>query len=302
MVDTPKKDDNKGRKDPVENNSPVAPPKHRRQRCRSKPHREKDGNTSTGDNNTPENTEDHEAPVEPQSEQDEWEEGQVDPENPIGNEGLEDGSYIPISEEDESLGDEEFIVPEEPFEQERFKRRLIATTRSLKKKQRQLQADQDLLNDRWTDVLAAKEYGLKRPTKNYPKRKLLPQFNDKAPEPISPKHNAVDGPDRPLRGLDRAATQAEHPPAPPRHKGRETTATGYTYDLWQDLDNRAGQTIYQYKDQGGGPQREKMAIKPGATNTTSPGPKIAYGHHLNRIMTWPDTEAPHTPYASPTRQ
>ena len=51
-------------------------------------------------------------------------------------------------------------MPEEPLEQERFKRRLIATARSLKKKQLQLQADQDLLNDRWTEVLAAKEYGL----------------------------------------------------------------------------------------------------------------------------------------------
>ena len=72
-----------------------------------------------------------------------------------------------------SLGNEDFIMPEEPLEQERFKRRLIATARSLKKKQQQLQADQDLLNDRWTDVLAAEEYGLKRPAKSYPKRKLL---------------------------------------------------------------------------------------------------------------------------------
>ena len=65
-------------------------------------------------------------------------------------------------------------MPEEPLEQERFKRQFIAATRSLKKKQQRLQADQDLLNDKWTDVLAAKEYGLKRPTKSYPKRKLLP--------------------------------------------------------------------------------------------------------------------------------
>ena len=54
-----------------------------------------------------------------------------------------------------SLGNEDFIVPEEPLEQERFKRRLIATARSLKKKQHQLQADQGLLNDRWNDVLGA---------------------------------------------------------------------------------------------------------------------------------------------------
>ena len=77
-----------------------------------------------------------------------------------------------------SLGTEDFIVPEEPLKQERFKRRLIATARSLKKKQQQLQADQDLLNDRWTDVLAAEEYGLKHPAKSYPKRKLLHQFDD----------------------------------------------------------------------------------------------------------------------------
>ena len=32
-----------------------------------------------------------------------------------------------------SLGDEDFIVPEEPLEQERFKRRLIVTSRSLKR-------------------------------------------------------------------------------------------------------------------------------------------------------------------------
>ena len=66
-----------------------------------------------------------------------------------------------------SLGNEDFIVPEEPLEQERFKLQLIATARSLKKKQQHLQADKDLLNDRWTDVLAAEEYNLKRPAKSY---------------------------------------------------------------------------------------------------------------------------------------
>ena len=82
-----------------------------------------------------------------------------------------------------SLGTEDFIVPEEPLEQERFKRQLIAIARSLKKKQQQLQADQDLLNDRWTNILAAEEYGPKRPTKGYPKHRLLPQFDEGATEP-----------------------------------------------------------------------------------------------------------------------
>ena len=54
-----------------------------------------------------------------------------------------------------SLGTEDFIVPEEPLEQERFKRQLLATSRGLKKKQQELQANQVLLNDRWTEALAA---------------------------------------------------------------------------------------------------------------------------------------------------
>ena len=62
---------------------------------------------------------------------------------------------MPLSEDEVSLGDEEFIVPEDLVEQERFKRRLMATTNSLKKKQQQLQVDQVLLADRCTEVLAA---------------------------------------------------------------------------------------------------------------------------------------------------
>ena len=41
---------------------------------------------------------------------------------------------MPLSEDEISLGDDEFGVPEDPVEQERFKRRLLATARSLKKK------------------------------------------------------------------------------------------------------------------------------------------------------------------------
>ena len=75
---------------------------------------------------------------------------------------------MPPSEDEASLDDDEFTVPEDPIEQERFQRRLMATTRSLKKKQQQLKADQDRLVDRWTEVLAAKEYELERPSKSYP--------------------------------------------------------------------------------------------------------------------------------------
>ena len=48
---------------------------------------------------------------------------------------------MPPSEDEISLGDDEFGVPEDPVEQERFKCRLMATAWSLKKKQQQLQAD-----------------------------------------------------------------------------------------------------------------------------------------------------------------
>ena len=42
------------------------------------------------------------------------------------------------SEDEASLDDDEFVEPEDPVEQERFKRRLIATANSLKKKQQLL--------------------------------------------------------------------------------------------------------------------------------------------------------------------
>ena len=113
-------------------------PKHRRQRRRSKSRHGKDSNAGIGDNDTLENAEYPEAPIEPTPEQDDWEEGQVNPDDPVGNEDSEDSNYLPISKDDVSLGDEDFIVPEEPLEQERFKRQLIATARSLKKKQLQL--------------------------------------------------------------------------------------------------------------------------------------------------------------------
>ena len=81
---------------------------------------------------------------------------------------------MPPSKDEASLDDDEFGVPEDPVEQECFKCRLIATANSLKKKQQQLRADQDLLADRWTEVLAAEEYKLEHPSKSYPKHMLLP--------------------------------------------------------------------------------------------------------------------------------
>ena len=41
---------------------------------------------------------------------------------------------MPPSEDEASLDDDEFVVPEDPVEQESFQRRLMDTARSLKKK------------------------------------------------------------------------------------------------------------------------------------------------------------------------
>ena len=98
---------------------------------------------------------------------------------------VEDDNYMPPSKYEASLDDDEFVVPEDPVEQERFKRRLMAMASSLKKKQQQVRADQDLLADRWTEVLVAEDYKLERPSKSYPKRRLLPQLEEEATKPTS---------------------------------------------------------------------------------------------------------------------
>ena len=82
---------------------------------------------------------------------------------------------------------------------------------------------------------------------------MLPQFDDEALEPVLPAHNAAD---RPSRGRDKAANQAEHHPALPRRKNRDTTAQGHTYDLRHDLENRAGQTRSIYGSRGRAPMRD----------------------------------------------
>jgi hypothetical protein len=151
---------------------------------------------------------------------------------------VEDNNYTPPSEDEASLDDNEFVVPEDPVKQERFKRRLMATASSLKKKQQQLRADQDLLPDRWTEVLADKEYELERPSKSYPKRRLLPRLEEEAPKPTSPAHDEAD---RPPRGRDREASRPSTQAAP-RTKARENAP-----DLRDMLEDKARQTRSIYR-------------------------------------------------------
>ena len=121
MVDTPEQKDDDGTQDPDEDKPVDEPPKHRRQRRRSRSCWAKDSNTGTGDNDTPDNAEEPDHATEPAVEHDEREEGQVNPDELTDREDSEDSNYLPASEEYVSLGNKDFIVPEEPFKQEGFK-------------------------------------------------------------------------------------------------------------------------------------------------------------------------------------
>ena len=54
-------------------------------------------------------------------------------------------------------------------------------------------------------------------------------------------------------------------------------------------------------DHGGVPRCATMAIRPNVTNMTTSGPKTADEPHPSYVTTWPDIEAPHSPFASLTK-
>ena len=81
----------------------------------------------------------------------------------------------------------------------------------MKKQKQRLKTAQDTLNQRWNKVLDTEgKCGDDRHTKSYPKRKLLPKFDDEAAAPIPPKHNTATRPDQPPHGRGRAATDTAH--------------------------------------------------------------------------------------------
>src|SRR3954466_7436429 len=133
------------------------------------------------------------------------------------------------SEDEASLDDDEFVVPSDPPEQERFKRRLLATANSLKKKQQQLRADQDLLPDRWTEVLVAEEYELECFSKSYPKRRPLPLSEEEAP--TSPAHDMAD---RPPSGRDREVSRPSTQAMPRCRSTKARENAPYLRDILED--------------------------------------------------------------------
>ena len=114
MVDTPKEGD--GDKT-AEDNPSKKQSKYRRQRCRSKSRHSKSSDTGTRDNNASDSAEDDDNPLQPDLER---EDEQASPPEQAADGESEDDNYMPLSEDEVSLGDEEFIVPEDPVEQERF--------------------------------------------------------------------------------------------------------------------------------------------------------------------------------------
>ena len=103
-----------------------------------------------------------------------------------------------------------------------------------------------MLADRWTEVLAAEEYEFERPSKSYPKRRLLPRLEEEAPKPTSPAHNTTD---RPPRGRDREASRPSTQAAPWR-RSKNTKARENAPDLRDILEDKARQTRSIYGSRG----------------------------------------------------
>ena len=110
MVDTPKEGD--GNKT-AEDNPSKKQSNHRRQWHHSKSRHSKSNDTGTRDNNAPDSAEDDDNPLQPDLER---EDEQASPVEQAADGESEDDNYMPLSEDEVSLGDEEFTVPEDPVE------------------------------------------------------------------------------------------------------------------------------------------------------------------------------------------
>src|SRR3954468_9465751 len=100
------------------------------------------------------------------------------------------------------------------MEQKNLHKRLVATARSLKKQKQKLKSAEDTLRIKWSKILnTADKYGGSRRTKSYPKRKLLPEFDEEALEPPQSKSKKATRSDRRPHGQHGAASGAAHKPA-----------------------------------------------------------------------------------------
>src|SRR3954466_6534962 len=132
------------------------------------------------------------------------------------------------------------------MEQKSIQERLVATARSLKKQKQKLKTAENALKTRWSKVIkTADKYGGSCRIKSYPKRKLLPEFDQEAIEPPNSKNKKATRSDR-------------------RPLGHYKTANGATLDAACD----------PVKDSHHGPARSiygprKQALTSNAKNPTS---------------------------------
>ena len=122
----------------------------------------------------------------------------------------------PIPGENNSPDD---LTPDTSPEHKNLHKRLVATARSMKKQKRKLKTAEDALRMRWSKVLnTADKYGDSHQAKSYPKRKMLPEFDEEAVEPPQSKKKEAAWPDRRPDDRLRAASSAAHQPAHDPHK------------------------------------------------------------------------------------
>ena len=108
MVDTPKESNGD---EAMEENPSKKKAKHGPHERHSKP---RQGNTGTRDNNNPDGADDEYNPEQPTFEQAEQEDGHDSPDEQATDGYPEEDNYMPPSEDETSLGDDESGVPEDP--------------------------------------------------------------------------------------------------------------------------------------------------------------------------------------------
>src|SRR3954466_849924 len=102
--------------------------------------------------------------------------------------------------EDEQSSPGHNRTPDDTTPDKNLQERLVATAGSLKKQKRKLKTAENAFKTRWSKVIkTADKYGGSRRTKSYPKRKLLPEFDQEAIEPPNSKNKKATRSDkRPL--------------------------------------------------------------------------------------------------------
>ena len=168
MVDTTNRNDNEDQKGATRDRSLEKQSKRRRKR-KAKPHLDKDSAIEQG-----ESTEDEHAIEQPSKQG-----GQTEQSVPRKYNSLDD------------------LTPDKSLEHQNLHQRLVATACSLKKQKRKLKTAEDAIRIRWSKVLnTAHKYGNSRHTKSFPKRKLLPEFDEEALEPPQSKNKEATTSDR----------------------------------------------------------------------------------------------------------